>query len=71
LIKTELARAVWEPRESVVSAALPTRRLGLPSDVADAAVFLVSDRSSWITGQTLVVDGGALTIPIAAGSGES
>jgi NAD(P)-dependent dehydrogenase (short-subunit alcohol dehydrogenase family) len=71
LIKTELARAVWEPREAVVSAALPTRRLGLPSDIADAAVFLISDRSSWITGQTLVVDGGALTIPIATGSEES
>ncbi len=64
LIKTELARAVWEARESVLTAQLPTRRLGTPEDVADAAVFLASDRSSWITGQTLVIDGGALAVPI-------
>ena len=64
LIKTELARAVWETREGALTAQLPSRRLGTPEDVADAAVFLASDRSSWITGQTLVIDGGALTIPI-------
>jgi NAD(P)-dependent dehydrogenase (short-subunit alcohol dehydrogenase family) len=64
LIKTELARAVWEAREAVLTAQLPTRRLGTPQDVANAAVFLASDNSSWITGQTLVVDGGALAVPI-------
>jgi NAD(P)-dependent dehydrogenase (short-subunit alcohol dehydrogenase family) len=64
LIKTELARAVWEAREAVLTAQLPTRRLGTPEDVADAAVFLASSKSSWITGQTLVIDGGALAIPI-------
>jgi NAD(P)-dependent dehydrogenase (short-subunit alcohol dehydrogenase family) len=64
LIKTDLARAVWEAREAVLTAQLPTRRLGTPEDVANAAVFLASDKSSWITGQTIVIDGGALTIPI-------
>jgi len=64
LIKTELARAVWEARETVLTAQLPTRRLGTPEDVANAAVFLASEKSSWITGQTLVVDGGALAVPI-------
>jgi NAD(P)-dependent dehydrogenase (short-subunit alcohol dehydrogenase family) len=64
LVKTELARVVWEARETVLSAQLPTRRLGTPQDVANAAVFLASDNSSWITGQTLVVDGGALAVPI-------
>jgi enoyl-[acyl-carrier protein] reductase III len=36
----------------------PAARLGCPSDVADAVVFLCSEWSSWIVGQTLVVDGG-------------
>jgi NAD(P)-dependent dehydrogenase (short-subunit alcohol dehydrogenase family) len=64
LIKTELARAVWEAREPILTAKLPLRRLGTPEDVAHAAVFLASDASSWITGQTLVIDGGALSLPI-------
>jgi NAD(P)-dependent dehydrogenase (short-subunit alcohol dehydrogenase family) len=64
LIKTELARAVWEARESILTAKLPLRRLGVPDDVANAAVFLATDASSWITGQTLVLDGGALALPI-------
>jgi NAD(P)-dependent dehydrogenase (short-subunit alcohol dehydrogenase family) len=64
LIKTELARAVWEVREPILTARLPLRRLGTPEDVANAAVFLASDASSWITGQTLVIDGGALALPI-------
>jgi NAD(P)-dependent dehydrogenase (short-subunit alcohol dehydrogenase family) len=64
LIKTELARAVWEVREPILTAKLPLRRLGTPEDVANAAVFLASDASSWITGQTLVIDGGAVTLPI-------
>jgi 3-oxoacyl-[acyl-carrier protein] reductase len=38
---------------------LPLRRFGEASEVAEAATFLVSDRSSYITGQTLIVDGGA------------
>lgn len=65
VIKTELARAVWEAREPVLTAQLPLRRLGTVEDVAGAAVFFASDASSWITGQTLVLDGGALTLPIA------
>jgi NAD(P)-dependent dehydrogenase (short-subunit alcohol dehydrogenase family) len=64
LIKTELARAVWAVREPILTAKLPLRRLGTPEDVANAAVFLASDASSWITGQTLVIDGGAVTLPI-------
>jgi NAD(P)-dependent dehydrogenase (short-subunit alcohol dehydrogenase family) len=64
LIKTELARAVWEVREPILSAKLPLRRLGTPQDVADAALFLGSDASSWMTGQTIVLDGGALALPI-------
>jgi NAD(P)-dependent dehydrogenase (short-subunit alcohol dehydrogenase family) len=64
LIKTELARAVWEAREPILTAKLPLRRLGIPQDVANAALFLATDASSWMTGQTLVLDGGALALPI-------
>ncbi|MEV4318059.1 SDR family oxidoreductase [Actinocrispum sp. NPDC049592] len=65
VIKTELARAVWEAREPVLTAKLPLRRLGTVEDVANAALFLASDASSWMTGQTLVLDGGATALPIA------
>lgn len=64
LIKTELARAVWEAREPILTAKLPLRRLGTVEDVANAALFLASDASSWMTGQTLVLDGGATALPI-------
>jgi NAD(P)-dependent dehydrogenase (short-subunit alcohol dehydrogenase family) len=64
VIKTELARAVWEAREQVLTAKLPLRRLGTVEDVANAALFLASEASSWMTGQTLVLDGGATALPI-------
>jgi len=63
LVKTEFARALWEPAEEVISRRLPLRRLGEPADIANAALFLCSDAASWITGQTLVIDGGALSMP--------
>ena len=60
LVKTDLARALWEPNEEAVAAHVPMRRLGEPDDIASAAVFLSSDAASWITGSTLVVDGGMM-----------
>lgn len=60
LVKTDLARALWEPHEEAVAAQVPMRRLGEPDDIASAAVFLSSDAASWITGSTLVVDGGMM-----------
>ena len=38
---------------------MPTKRLGEPEDIANLAVFLASDKASWITGETYVIDGGA------------
>jgi NAD(P)-dependent dehydrogenase (short-subunit alcohol dehydrogenase family) len=63
LVKTDMARALWEPAEDQLAAQLPLRRLGEPADIAAAIAFLASDLASWITGHTLVVDGGALVTP--------
>ncbi|MEX0665711.1 MAG: SDR family oxidoreductase [Acidimicrobiia bacterium] len=60
LVKTDFARALWEPAEDLVAATMPLERLGEPIDIAGAVLFLASDLASWITGETLVVDGGAL-----------
>ncbi len=60
LVKTDMARALWEEHEDAMARAIPLHRLGEPEDIAEAALFLACDRSSWITGTTLVVDGGML-----------
>lgn len=69
LVKTDMARVLWEGREDKIASALPLGRLGMPDDIANAVLFLVSDAASWLTGHTLVVDGGALAMPLA-GMGE-
>jgi 3-oxoacyl-[acyl-carrier protein] reductase len=58
VVKTDFARALYEGREDDVAAAYPMKRLGVPADTAKAAAFLLSGDASWITGETLVVDGG-------------
>jgi len=63
IVRTNLARALWENYEEELRKMLPLGRIGEPEDIAKAAVFLAGDQSSWITGQTLVVDGGALIRP--------
>ncbi len=65
LVKTDFAKALWEPAEEQIARHTPLGRLGVPQDIANAALFLASDLSSWITGHTLVVDGGALIAPHA------
>jgi len=61
LVKTDFARALWDTPEAErrSSAETPLRRLGEPDDIAGAAVFLASRAGAWMTGQTIVVDGGA------------
>jgi NAD(P)-dependent dehydrogenase (short-subunit alcohol dehydrogenase family) len=43
----------------------PTPRSGLPSDIAEMALFLASDASTFVTGQTIAVDGGLTAGPMA------
>jgi len=64
IIKTSFSRALYEHDEAGVAARQPMARLGTPDDVAAAALFLLSDASSWMTGEVITVDGGgALTWP--------
>ena len=48
--------------QAKVAESLPLRRLGTPEDVAQAALFLASDASSWITGHALDVSGGKIML---------
>jgi NAD(P)-dependent dehydrogenase (short-subunit alcohol dehydrogenase family) len=60
LVKTDFARALWETPEAEKRSAFgnPLRRLGEPDDIAGAAVFLASRAGAWMTGQSIVIDGG-------------
>jgi NAD(P)-dependent dehydrogenase (short-subunit alcohol dehydrogenase family) len=59
VVKTAFARALYEGREAEASAPYPLGRLGEVDDVAGPVAFLLSDDAAWITGQTVVIDGGA------------
>lgn len=62
LVRTDFARALWEnPKiyEQVVKS-YPLRRIGEPDEIAGAAVFLAAPSGSFITGQTIVIDGGGM-----------
>ncbi|MBI3368373.1 MAG: SDR family oxidoreductase, partial [Burkholderiales bacterium] len=60
LIKTDFAKALWEDPELLKrrTATTPLRRIGEPDEIAGAAVFLASKAGSFVTGQSIVVDGG-------------
>lgn len=60
LVKTDFARALYEDpkRRAEAEGRYPLRRLGEPEDIAGAALLLASRAGAWITGQTIVVDGG-------------
>ena len=60
LIKTDFARALWEDPKvlSEIEANAPLRRIGVPDEVAGAAVLLASEAGAFITGQKIVMDGG-------------
>jgi len=60
-IETEMTDKLNEDTVKEWRNAIPLKRGGAPEDVANACVFLASDMSAYITGQTLNVDGGMLT----------
>ncbi len=67
VVKTDFAAKLWQDRKihDQAVAAYPLGRLGEPMDIAGAAVFLASRAGAWMTGQTLVIDGG---VTVAAGA---
>ena len=60
LVRTDMARALWEDPDRLAQAleSYPLGRIGEPEDIAGAAVFLASRAGNFVTGQTLVIDGG-------------
>lgn len=61
-IKTDFAKAKYEGREQEVADQYPLQRLGTPEEVAEAVVMLLEGKLGWMTGQTLILDGGASLI---------
>lgn len=58
VVKTKFATALYEGREAEAAEGYPLKRLGLPDDIGSVVAFLLSDQAGWLTGQTVVVDGG-------------
>ena len=60
LIRTDFAKALWDNPEALAArnASTPLRRIGEPDEIAGAAVFLAAPASRFMTGQSLVIDGG-------------
>ena len=62
VVKTDFAKALYEGREAEVAAQYPLGRLGVPEDIAGAVVYFASADAAWVTGQTLTLDGGLLSV---------
>jgi NAD(P)-dependent dehydrogenase (short-subunit alcohol dehydrogenase family) len=60
VVRTRLSEALWTEQEESLGRTLPLRRIGEPVDIGGAVAFLASDAASWITGTTLLIDGGDL-----------
>lgn len=58
VVKTKFAGALFEGREAEVAQDYPMQRLGVPEDIASVVAFLLSGDAAWVTGQTIVIDGG-------------
>ena len=64
-IKTPINKEAWDTPEALnkLYELIPSRRIGLPSDIGSAAAWLCSDESDYVTGTTLFVDGGMTCYP--------
>ena len=62
LVRTVLSEYYWKSEERMeqIMQVQPIKRLGEPEDIAEAALLLAGDGSSYLTGQTVVIDGGRL-----------
>ena len=69
VVRTKLAALMWEDVEEQTANAHPLKRIGEPSDIANAVTFLTSDAASWITGVVLPIDGGVTGAAAAPGLG--
>jgi len=58
VVKTKFATALYEGKEEQVASTYPLKRLGVPEDVGGVVAFLLSEDAAWITGRTVVIDGG-------------
>lgn len=67
VVKTKFAELLYAHDEDAVASPYPLKRLGVPQDIANLVAFLAGDESSWITGETIRIDGGSGTIMGAAG----
>ena len=59
LVQTDFAQMLVDNIGDALAKRLPTKRLGVPQDIANLATFLASDLASWMTGETYLIDGGA------------
>jgi NAD(P)-dependent dehydrogenase (short-subunit alcohol dehydrogenase family) len=66
LVKTDFAKALWEDEANLKrrTATTPLRRIGEPEEIAGAVAYLGSDASTFMTGQTIVIDGGVTTASV-------
>ncbi|TKD66248.1 SDR family NAD(P)-dependent oxidoreductase [Flavobacterium sp. ASW18X] len=66
LVDTPLATRLLnnDKKREMMSKRHPLNRVGKPEDIADLAVFLISDKSSWVTGQVMGIDGGLSTLNV-------
>lgn len=63
LTESDMSGQIPAPRLQSMIEATPLKRIGQPEEIAEMVAFLLSERSSFTTGQTLVADGGRVTLP--------